>query len=51
MTPLRRRTLRGIGPVTPWRLQRAAQARRRGMVAGEDTLYGGDDLTADEGDA
>ena len=51
MTALRRRTLRGIGPVTPWRLQRAAQARRRGMVAPEDTLYGDDDPTADEGDA
>ena len=51
MTPLRRRTLRGIGPVTPWRLQRAAQARRRGMVAQGDTLYGDDDPTADEGDA
>ena len=51
MTPLRRRTLRGIGPVTPWRLQRAAQARRRGMVAEGDTLYGDDDPTADEGDA
>jgi adenylate cyclase len=50
MTPLRRRTLRGIGPVTPWRLQRAAQARRRGMVA-EDTPYGGEDPTPDEGDA
>ncbi len=51
MTPMRRRTLRGIGPVTPWRLQRAAQARRRGMVAQGDTLYGDDDPTADEGDA
>jgi len=51
MTPLRRRTLRGIGPVTPWRLQRAAQARRRGMVGEEDTLYGDDDPTVDEGDA
>src|SRR3954470_4609832 len=50
MTPLRRRTLRGIGPVTPWRLQRAAQARRRGMVA-EDTPYGDEDPTPDEGDA
>jgi adenylate cyclase len=51
MTPMRRRPLRGIGPVTPWRLQRAAQARRRGMVAQEGTVYGGDDPTADEGDA
>jgi adenylate cyclase len=51
MTALRRRTLRGIGRVTPWRLQRAAQAGRRGMVTGEDTLYGDDDPAADEGDA
>jgi hypothetical protein len=47
---MRRRPLRGIGPVTPWRLQRAAQACRRGMVAQEGTVYGGDDPTADEGD-
>ncbi len=51
MTALRRRTLRGIGPVTPWRLQRAARSRRRGMVAPEDTLYGDDVPTVDEGDA
>lgn len=51
MTALPRRTLRGIGPVTPWHLQRAAQAGRRGLVAGEDTLYGDDEPTTDEGDA
>jgi len=51
MTPMRRRPLRGIGPVTPWRLQRAAQARRRGMVEQEGTVYGGDEPTAHEGDA
>jgi adenylate cyclase len=38
MSPLRRRTLRGIGPVTPWSLRRADQAGRRGMKGhdGED---------------
>jgi adenylate cyclase len=51
MTALPRRTLRGIGPVTPWHLQRAAQAGRRGLVAGEETLYGDDEPTTDEGDA
>ena len=30
--PLRRRTLRGIGPVTPWALRRADQAGRRAMM-------------------
>jgi adenylate cyclase len=51
MSPLRRRTLRGIGPVTPWELRRAEQAARRGMVAGGDTPYGDDEPTPDEGDA
>jgi adenylate cyclase len=32
MSALRRRTLRGIGPVTPWVLRRADQAGRRGMM-------------------
>jgi adenylate cyclase len=41
MSALRRRTLRGIGPVTPWVLRRAAQAGRRGMM-------GNDDVAADE---
>jgi adenylate cyclase len=51
MSPLRRRTLRGIGPVTPWELRRAGQGARRGMVAGTDTPYGDDEPTPDEGDA
>ena len=51
MSPLRRRTLRGIGPVTPWELRRAEQGARRGMVAGGDTPYGDDEPTPDEGDA
>ena len=46
MSALPRRTLRGIGPVTPWVLRRAEQAGRRGLVGdhhggvhqtGEDT--------------
>ena len=51
MSPLRRRTLRGIGPVTPWVLRRAEQAARRGMAAGGNTPYGDDEPTPDEGDA
>jgi adenylate cyclase len=39
MSALRRRTLRGIGPVTPWVLRRADQAGRRGMMG--DHLQGG----------
>jgi adenylate cyclase len=35
MSALRRRTLRGIGPVTPWVLRRADQAGRRGMMGEE----------------
>jgi adenylate cyclase len=42
MSALRRRNLRGIGPVTPWVLRRADQAGRRGMM--------GDDQLRDEGD-
>jgi hypothetical protein len=34
MSPLARRTLRGIGPVAPWVLRRADQAGRRGLVGG-----------------
>jgi adenylate cyclase len=37
MSPLRRRTLRGIGPVTPWALRRAVQTGRRGMM-GDDAV-------------
>jgi hypothetical protein len=51
MSPLPRRTLRGIGMVTPWELRRADQAARRGMVTGGDTPYGDDEPTPDEGDA
>jgi adenylate cyclase len=32
MSPLRRKRLRGIGPVTPWTVRRADQAGRRGMM-------------------
>lgn len=41
MSALRRRTLRGIGPVTPWVLRRANQARRRGMMGGDDGVEDG----------
>jgi adenylate cyclase len=33
MSPLWRRTLRGIGPVTPWSLRRADQSGRRGKMS------------------
>ncbi|GAA1255606.1 adenylate/guanylate cyclase domain-containing protein [Oryzihumus leptocrescens] len=33
MTALRRRSLRGIGPVTPWLLSRTGEVRRRGQAA------------------
>jgi adenylate cyclase len=42
MSALRRRNLRGIGPVTPWVLRRADQAGRRGRM--------GDDQLRDDGD-
>ena len=45
MSPLSRRTLRGIGPVTPWNLRRADPSGRRGMMTNDDA---GDD--ADAGD-
>ena len=48
MSPLRRRTMRGIGPVTPWALRRAGQAGRRGMMGGDDDNNHGDD--GDDGD-
>lgn len=44
MSPLRRRTLRGIGSVNPWTLRRAGQPGRRGMM----TVDHEDDRT-DEG--
>jgi adenylate cyclase len=43
MSPLRRRTLRGIGPVTPWSLRRADQGRRRGMIGDDDVGDHGED--------
>src|SRR5665811_2239800 len=45
MSVLRRRTLRGIGPVTPWVLRRADQAGRRGMMGDE---HGRDDDLSDD---
>jgi adenylate cyclase len=47
MSALRRRTLRGIGPVTPWVLRRADQAARRGRMGYQDTTedhLGEDDI-------
>jgi len=46
MSPLGRRTLRGIGPVTPWNLRRADPSGRRGMMTNDDA---GDD-GKDQGD-
>lgn len=43
MSALRRRTLRGIGPVTPWVLRRADQAGRRGMMGNDEAA---DDVVA-----
>jgi len=43
MSALRRRTLRGIGPVTPWTLRRAVQTGRRGMTLDDDGSDDGDD--------
>ncbi|HEY8882541.1 MAG TPA: adenylate/guanylate cyclase domain-containing protein, partial [Dermatophilaceae bacterium] len=45
MTPLPRRTLRGIGPVTPWNLRRADPSGRRGMMTHDDA---GDDAGDDD---
>jgi adenylate cyclase len=53
MSVLRRRTLRGIGPVTPWVLRRADQAGRRGMMGdehGRDDDLSDDDVGADDDD-
>jgi len=47
MSPLRRRTLRGIGAVTPWSLRRAVEAGRRGMTDDEQPDDGD---SGDEGD-
>lgn len=48
MSPLSRRILRGIGPVTPWVLRRAERSGRRGMTAPEETADYGADATDDE---
>jgi len=47
MSPLGRRTLRGIGPVTPWNLRRADPSGRRGMMTNDDA--GEDDDAGDDG--
>lgn len=47
VSPLSRRTLRGIGPVTPWNLRRADPSGRRGMMITNDDA--GDD-GKDQGD-
>jgi len=36
MSRLRRRTLRGIGPVRPWSLRRAVQPGRRGLISRDE---------------
>jgi len=43
MSPLRRRALRGIGPVTPWVLRRADLTTRRGMMGLDEAGLAGDD--------
>jgi hypothetical protein len=45
MSALRRRTLRGIGPVTPWVLRRADQPGRRGLLGAH---HGGADRTGND---
>ncbi|MHB8273149.1 MAG: adenylate/guanylate cyclase domain-containing protein [Dermatophilaceae bacterium] len=47
MSPLRRRTLRGIGPVTPWSLRRAGQLGRRGITTNDEV--GDDGKNQDDG--
>ncbi len=49
MSPLWRRTLRGIGPVTPWSLRRADQAGRRGRRSDDETAKADDDGKDDDG--
>jgi len=51
MSPLWRRTLRGIGPVTPWSLRRADQAGRRGRRSDDETAEADDDGKDDDGKA
>jgi adenylate cyclase len=50
MSALRRRTLRGIGPVTPWVLLRADKAGRRGTMGDGDVGDVGDDDVDDYDD-
>lgn len=50
MSRLRRRTLRGIGLVTPWQLRRADKAERRGMMGHDDVDAVGNDDVDVEGD-
>ena len=50
MSPLWRRTLRGIGPVTPWSLRRADQAGRRGRRSDDETAEADDDDETAEAD-
>jgi len=47
MSPLRRRTLRGIGPVRPWRLRRTDRAGHRGMMGDEQADHVSDDGAVD----
>jgi len=49
MSAMGRRTLRGIGPVTPWSLRRADQSGRRGMMTDDATRD--DDKTSDDDEA
>ena len=52
MSALRRRTLRGIGPVTPWVLRRADQSGRRGMMGSDEVVHdaGAAEDVSDHGD-
>jgi len=52
MSALRRRTLRGIGPVTPWVLRRADQSGRRGMMGSDEAVHdaGAAEDVSDHGD-
>jgi adenylate cyclase len=50
MSPLGRRTLRGIGPVTPWELRRAGQGGRRGMMSTDDVRDDDQADVSDQGD-
>jgi adenylate cyclase len=50
MSPLGRRTLRGLGPVTPWELHRAGQGGRRGMMRTDDVRDDDEDDLRDQGD-